>query len=118
MAKPKKTAPQKSETLKPAKPAGGIDPANSAAAAAAMVGRKVSTATPDNAPRAESSVFRNLKQSLNRSSSQTMGGLLDKTSSPHQKKGGPAHGGNSNVSHNQTFGADVSRRNVPRRTAG
>jgi hypothetical protein len=95
-----------------------VDPAQSAAAAAALVGHKV--VLPASAPGAktESTSFRHLKDSLSKPHSQTIGGVLDKIAPTFQKyTGGPTQGGKQ-VGHNQTFGADVARKNIPRRTAG
>jgi hypothetical protein len=120
VAKAKKSAPNKPHSKpKPAKPAVAplIDPAQSAAAAAAMVAHKVSVPT-SQAPHAQSTTFQKLKDSLNKPHAQTMGGLLDKLSSPGQKKSAQPFGGSKQVGHNQTFGSDASRRNVPRRTGG
>jgi hypothetical protein len=69
-------------------------------------------------PQTESTSFRNLKGSLTKPHSQTIGGVLDKIAPNTQKwSGGHSHTGKQ-VGHNQTVGADVARRNVPRRTAG
>jgi len=121
--KPTKTpssAKKKPERKPPAASAGAplIDPAASAAAAAALVGHKLAPAASAAGPKTESSTFRNLKDSLTKPHSQTIGGVLDKIAPSSQKWiGGPTQGGKQ-VGHNQTFGADVARKNVPRRTAG
>jgi hypothetical protein len=65
----------------------------------------------------ESSTFKQLKAGLNKPASQGLGGILG---TPNQgKKGnfGPG-GGSQQVGRNQTFGADVNRSGVPRRTGG
>jgi hypothetical protein len=95
-----------------------IDPSQSAAAAAALVGRKIAAPTSSAGPKTESTSFRNLKDSLSKSHSQTIGGVLDKVAPNTQKWTGGHQGAGKQVGHNQTVGADVARRNVPRRTAG
>lgn len=126
MTNPKKAAkpqnaPKKSESKSastgPA-PAPLIDPAQSAAAAAALVAHKVSNPSPAQGPKSESSSFRNLKQSIVKPHAQTIGGVLDKMAPTGQKRSAVPFGAAKQVGHNQTFGADVSRRNVPRRTNG
>lgn len=47
-----------------------------------------------------------------------LGNMLDKSTPIGQKKSSQAFGFGKQVGHNQTFGADVNRRSVPRRTAG
>lgn len=101
-----------------AAPAPLIDPGQSAAAAAALVANKVSASSPAQGPKAESSGFRNLKQSMIKPHAQTIGGVLDKMAPAGQKRSAAPFGAGKQVGHNQTFGADVSRRNVPRRTNG
>ena len=124
MAKESKTSKtqgkKKPERKAPAAPAAAplIDPLQSAAAAAALVGHKVSASPGAGGPAAESSGFRNLKESLSKPHAQTMGSVLDKIAPAGQKKSGLPFAGGKQVGHNQTFGADVSRRNVPRRTNG
>jgi hypothetical protein len=116
-AKPQSSSKKSSES-KPAStaPAHGIDPAKSAASAAAMVAHKVSTAAPAVGPKVESSSFRNLKESV--AKPQALGGFLDKLTPTGQKKSNLPFSSSKQVGHNQTFGADVSRRSVPRRTGG
>ncbi len=69
------------------------------------------------ATKSESSIFKQLKAGLNKPAASTMGGLLDKSSGPLQKKPNQPFGGKQ-VGHNQTYGADVTRSGVPRRTSG
>jgi len=118
VSKAKKPQPSKPPAKAKAPSAPLIDPAQSAAAAAAMVAHRVSAPTPQDVPQAQSSTFQKLKDSLNKPHAQTMGGLLDKLSSPGQKKSAQPFAGPKQVGHNQTFGSDASRRNVPRRTGG
>jgi hypothetical protein len=95
-----------------------IDPSQAAAAAAALVVHKVSNPARPQGPKTESSGFRNLKGSLVKPHSQTIGGVLDKLIPAGQKRSAQPFGSSKQVGHNQTFGADVNRRNVPRRTNG
>ncbi len=66
----------------------------------------------------ESSMFKQLKSGLNKPSG--MSNMLDKTHGPasNSHKSNQPFGGNKQVGHNQTFGADVNRTGVPRRTGG
>jgi hypothetical protein len=119
--KPTKSQPKK----KPERKAQGgpgvaplIDPLHSAATAAALVGHKVSASPTSGGTPTESSGFRNLKESLSKPHAQTMGSVLDKLAPSGQKKSGLPFGAGKQVGHNQMFGADASRRNVPRRTNG
>lgn len=65
----------------------------------------------------ESSTFKQLKAGLNKPASQGIGGILGNSTSG--KKGNTGFGGgNQQVGRNQTFGADVNRSGVPRRTGG
>lgn len=128
MAKAKKTegapagaAKKKSGKTEPSAPA--VQPlvdTNLAAQAAAK--RVVAGLAPGSvgtgAPMAESASFKHLKDSLNKPASSTLAGMLDKTAGPGQKKSNlPFHGGKQ-LGRNQTFGADVNRTGVPRRTGG
>jgi hypothetical protein len=117
MAKAKKASKSNSKT--PAATSQAYDPALAAAAAAALVGNKISASSPASGQNTgESTSFKNLKDSLSKPHLQNIGGLLDKTGGPNPKKNSAATGGVDQVKHNQTFGADVSRRSVPRRTGG
>jgi hypothetical protein len=59
-----------------------------------------------------------MKQGLTKPASATMSNLLDKAGGPEQKKSHlPTHA-SQQVGRNQTFGADVNRSGVPRRTGG
>jgi hypothetical protein len=113
--KSKKKADHKSPAA-PSAAAPLIDPSHSTAAAAAMVKHKVSGPLTARA-KTESSTFRNLKESLSKPSN-NIGGILDKIAPNTQKYSTGHASGGKQVGHNQTFGADVARRNVPRRTNG
>jgi len=64
----------------------------------------------------ESSSFKQLKESLNKPASQAPAAFLQNTA-PHKKLNLP-FGGLNQVGKGQTFGADVNRAGVPRRTGG
>jgi hypothetical protein len=116
---------------KPAAGAGGkplvplIDTGLAAQTAAAMVAHRGAGGTAPaggaSTPSQESSTFKNLKESLSKPTAGGLGGILGTGSGqkkfPQQfgggKPSGPASGGR-----NQTFGADVNRAGVPRRTGG
>ena len=72
---------------------------------------------PDAGEKRESSTFKQLKNSMNKPASGGLGGILG--GGPAGKKGNTGFGGgNQQVGRNQTFGADVNRAGVPRRTGG
>ena len=64
----------------------------------------------------EDGSFKQLKESLLKPTVQGPGGLL--TPQVQHKKINTGFGGRNQVGHNQTFGADVNRSGVPRRTSG
>jgi hypothetical protein len=64
----------------------------------------------------ESASFKNLKDSLNKPAGGGLGGNFGGIGA--QKKTGQNFGGGKQVGRNQTFGADVNRAGVPRRTGG
>lgn len=66
-------------------------------------------------PAPESAMFRQLKEGLNKPHSAAMSNLLDKSQGPQHAKSHPQM---KQVGHNQTYGADVNRTGVPRRTPG
>ena len=114
-------APAKKEAAK--KPAAqqshgdlpSINTSAAASAAAAMIGNKVSLAGGGSA-RPESSAFKQMKEGLNKPVAGLAGSLLGST--PGQKKSNAPFAQTKQVGHNQTFGADVNRTGVPRRTGG
>jgi len=60
-----------------------------------------------------------LKADLNKHPSSSVAGVLDKSAPPGSKKSHLPFGpGGKQVAHNQTYGADVTRSGVPRRTPG
>ena len=92
-----------------------IDTSLAAQAAARMVANRDLRSAPQ-AEKQESGSFKQLKESLNRPAVQGPGGLLQNIGNP--KKSNQAFGGRNQVGRNQTFGADVNRAGVPRRTGG
>ena len=100
-----------------------IDTNLAASAAAAMILNRAVTggAAPvasgqPPAAKKESATFKNLKDSLNKPAGSALGGIL--SSGDQQKKSNLPFGGGKQVGRNQTFGADVNRAGVPRRTGG
>ena len=94
-----------------------INTSHAAAAAAAMVGNRVGLggAGASGEQRPESSAFKQMKQNLNNHSA----GVADLLpQSGGQKKSNQPFTQSQQVSRNQTFGADVNRAGVPRRTGG
>jgi hypothetical protein len=118
----KKAAPAKKSTASAGPQSAPLVDTNRAAEAAARMlaaGAKAKPAQSSQQPqqKSESSMFKQLKAGLNKPASSTMGGLLDKSGGPLQKKPNQPFGGKQ-VGQNQTFGADVTRSGVPRRTSG
>jgi hypothetical protein len=95
-----------------------IDTSLAAAAAAKMVANRdmLNSARPEAGERAESSSFKQFKEGLNKPSSHGPASFLHSTAP--QKKLNVPMGGRKQIGHNQTFGADVNRAGVPRRTGG
>jgi hypothetical protein len=91
-----------------------IDTSLAAAAAARMVANRdlLNTA----GPKKESGSFKQLKENLNKPAVTGPASFLQSTAP--QKKSNLPFGGRNQVGHNQTFGADVNRSGVPRRTGG
>jgi hypothetical protein len=125
MPKPKKSEstparkpPAKSPAKSPSKPAASgfpsIDTNLAASSAARMLLRKPSAAD-SAAPKKESGAFKNLKESLNTPS---LGSLDQFMGSTGPQRSNTSHHRDQQKGHNQTFGADVNRTGVPRRTTG
>jgi hypothetical protein len=93
-----------------------IDTNLAAQAAAKMVANKNLLNTGDAGAPRESSSFKQLKESLNKPHSTVMGNVLGNVQG--QKKTNLPFGGPKQIGRNQTFGADVNRTGVPRRTGG
>ena len=123
MAKAKKseTGGEKKKAAKtPPAAAAFFNASFAAESAAKLVGAKIvaGSQTPTGAAPKESAAFRQMKQGLTNPASATMSNLLDKAGGPEQKKSHlPTHA-SQQVGRNQTFGADVNRSGVPRRTGG
>ena len=97
-----------------------IDTNLAAQAAAAMVLNRgaVGGAGQQNQPAApkESAAFKALKQGLNKPAG--LGNIPGGSFQPKKGVGNQPFGGPKQVGHNQTFGADINRTGVPRRTSG
>ncbi len=113
-AAPKK-APPKKQAAQNVGDLPSINTSAAASAAAALIGNKVSLAGGGTA-RPESSAFKQMKDGLNKPAAGFAGSLLG--ASPGQKKSNAPFAQTKQVGHNQTFGADVNRTGVPRRTGG
>jgi hypothetical protein len=94
-----------------AAPAGGAGPAQPAEPA------EDAQAAPEGAEKRETSTFKQLKAGLNKPAAGGLGGLLG-NASVGKKGNTPFGGGNQQVGRNQTFGGDITRSGVPRRTGG
>ena len=93
---------------------GSTSPAPSAAAPQAPADAGAEAG--DAGEKRETSAFKQLKQSLSKPASQGLGGILGGVQAG--KKTTQTFAGPNQVRRNQTFGADASRTNVPRRTGG
>lgn len=120
--KNKKKTPSAPATVakkSPAAPAAGgsplIDTNRAANTAAALVGNRVPLNSPTK-PRQESASFKHMKKNIAKPHTQGLSNILDTTN--QNKKPSMPFGGGKQVAHNQTFGADVNRAGVPRRTPG
>ena len=119
----KKTAPKKaaakSAAAKPA-PIGTpmIDTNFAAQTAARMIGAKVTNAAPSGEGKKETSAFRQLRDSMTKGHSSSINSVLNSTMPQSAKKSEMPFRGGKQVGRNQTFGADVSKNSVPRRTGG
>lgn len=119
-----KKAPAKKSTAKLAKAATTatssplIDTSLAAQNAAKLVAQRDTLGEPREGEQRqpESSAFKQLKENLNKPHSQAPASFLQKTA-PHKKMNLP-FGSLNQVGKGQTFGADVNRSGVPRRTGG
>jgi hypothetical protein len=106
-------------SAKSASPAGVplIDTSLAASTAAKLVARKDEVAAASNAPQqGESAAFRQMKENLHKPVGQSTHSFLQNPS--QNKKFNALPTGRKEQSRNQTFGADVNRSGVPRRTGG
>jgi hypothetical protein len=115
--------PNKKQAAKKAAPASDgifVDTNLAAESAARLLAARVSTKAgcADALAQPESSMFKQLKGGLSKPAGQAMSNLLDKHGGPAQKKSPAPFGTGQQVGRNQTFGADVNRAGVPRRTGG
>ena len=127
MAKAKKDSGSKNDgikkkaTAKKPAPVGGmfVDTKLAAESAARLLAAGVSARpAADSQPHTESSLFKQLKSGLANPAGQTMSNLLDKHGDSAHKKSAAPFGKGPQLGRNQTFGADVNRAGVPRRTGG
>ncbi len=99
-----------------------VDTNLAAQAAAQMLGAGLGrrdAANPAGEDKREGSLIRQLKADLNKGHAQTVSNVLDKGAPQGTKKsGGGMPFGQKQVGRNQTYGADVTRSGVPRRTSG
>ena len=136
MAKAKKTTKTKKDETAPAPVAGAgkkedaKTPAAPKAAAAPMIDTGMAAATaarrvlhhkdesapPAAAARGESASFKQMKENLHKPAGQASPSFLQNV--VPTKKFNPSVPGRQQVGRNQTFGADVNRSGVPRRTGG
>ena len=96
---------------------GNASPAGGAAAAQPSEPAEDAPAGAEGGEKRETSTFKQLKAGLNKPAAGGLGGLLG-NSNVGKKGNTPFGGGSQQVGRNQTFGADVTRSGVPRRTGG
>jgi hypothetical protein len=94
-----------------------IDTSLAAQSAAKLLVAKSHGTGQQTSAKTESDSFKNLKDSVNKPHLQGMDNLLNSTGLPAAKRSNTPFG-HKQVGHNQTFGADVNRTGVPRRTGG
>lgn len=89
------------------------------AAARMLLARSAGKAVSATKSAEESAGFKHLKEEAGKPHQQVMDALLNKTAPSSAKRSNqPIPGGRNQTGHNQTFGADVNRANLPRRTGG
>jgi hypothetical protein len=91
-----------------------VDTSLAAAAAARMVANRDQRSGGES--RGGSGLIKHLKDTLNKTATTGPADFLHNTS--QARKSNLPFGGRKQVGHNQTFGADVNRTGVPRRTGG
>ena len=94
-----------------------IDTGLAASTAAKLLVHKHENAAAPAASKGESESFKQLKESLHKPVTGGAGAGFLQNLHP-TKKFAPSYKGGRQVGHNQTFGADVNRSGVPRRTGG
>ncbi len=116
-----KPAAKKGKTAKAAPSAPSnvpvIDTNLAAAAAAKSLIHKEDLAAASTPGSGESAAFKQLKENLHRSGGQSTPSFLQNVL-PGKKFNPSIPGRNQQIGRNQTFGADVNRSGVPRRTGG
>jgi hypothetical protein len=85
---------------------------------AAGLGRREPQHQPTDEDKREGSLIRQLKADLNKGHAQTVSSILDKGAPQSGKRSSGLPFGQKQVGRNQTYGADVTRSGVPRRTSG
>jgi len=118
--KTKKSGPAKSKVEAPAKKPVAprpslIDTSLAAATAAKMVAHHTSPVA-STGEHVDSAAFKKLKEGLNKPSSQGLASFI--AGNAPTKKSGQPFGVQNQMKRGQTFGADVNRAGVPRRTGG
>ncbi|MEA2710761.1 MAG: hypothetical protein QOF78_3362 [Phycisphaerales bacterium] len=115
----KPAAPAAAKSAAPAGSTPRIDTSLAANAAAAMIGNKATGGGGKSQPqKKESSAFKQMKAGLNKPSAGALGGAFG-VGATQKKKTTQNYGGGKQIGqHNQTFGADVNRAGMPRRTPG
>jgi hypothetical protein len=118
--KTKKSGPAKTKNGPAEKKAGAtqpslIDTSLAAATAARMVGSHTTQAA-SGGEHSESAAFKKLKEGLTKPSTQGLSSFIS-GGAPSKKTGTP-FGVQNQMKRGQTFGADVNRTGVPRRTGG
>jgi|GEM_PF-5985733 len=119
MSKPQNKKNSPKSASKSSGQSGGTKSIGSAFAAqeaAALISRKTGAT---GGVHKESSLFKQMKEGLSESHMDGLGKMLDQTSTATGKKSAqPFNHNRGQTGHNQTYGADVNRTGVPRRTAG
>ncbi len=120
MAKAKKTttSTSKKKAEAPAPEGLTIDTSLAAETAAKMIANRAKLAEATTTGKAASPAFKQLKDSLNNPHLQSLGSILDAGGMPKKSNQPSGFGPGKQIGHNQTFGADVNRKNIPRRTSG
>ena len=95
-----------------------VDTSLAAAAAARMLTAGFGKRNQPQEKSEGSSMIKQIKNELNKSGSSGVSSMLDKNAPAGAKKPGNLPFGQKQVGHNQTFGPDVTRTGVPRRTSG
>ncbi len=96
-----------------------VDTNLAAQSAAKRLAAGFSSGIAGGAPVAPSAAFKHMKESVNKPHIAGLDSILDKTAPAGPgKTNQPSHNFSNQTGRNQTFGADVNRTGVPRRTGG